>query len=106
MEDEPLRLTFTPAARQDLDDIWDYSSSTWSAAQATRYLRGLQALLRTLQEFPDLARERPEFTPPVRLHPYRRHLVIYRAEADHLIVLRILHARRNWQVLLTEPPGT
>lgn len=103
MEAEPLRLELTPAARHDLDDIWDYSARTWSAAQAARYLRGLQALLQTLQDFPGLARERPEFTPPVRLHSYRRHLVVYRVDANALIVLRILHTRRNWQMLLAEP---
>ncbi|MBM9593995.1 type II toxin-antitoxin system RelE/ParE family toxin [Roseitranquillus sediminis] len=103
MEAEPLRLELTPAARQDLEAIWDYSARTWFAAQAAHYLRGLQVLLRTLQAFPELARERTEFTPPVRLHAYRRHLVVYRIEADALIVLRILHARRNWQTLLAEP---
>ena len=105
MAAEPLRLALAPAARRDLDEIWDHTVRGWGAAQAERYLRGLQRVLQTLQEFPELARERPEFRPPVRLHPYRRHLVVYRVEGDDLVVLRILHQRRNWQVLLADPPG-
>jgi len=56
----------------------------------------------TLCHSPEIARERPEFTPPIRLHPHRSHLIAYRAEADHLAILRILHMRQNWREILGE----
>ena len=62
--------------------------------------RGLSALFGTLASFPDVGRERREITPPVRLHPYRAHLVVYRAETDQLLIIRVLHGRQNWPALL------
>ncbi len=103
MAAEPLRLALRPAARHDLEDIFAYTASTWSLDQADRYLRGLYKVMQTLQEFPELAPERPEFDPPVRLHLCQRHLIVYRAEAETLEILRILHTRQNWRALLAEP---
>ena len=53
-----------------------------------------------LLRHPEMAREYTEIDPPVRLHPYRSHLIVYRIDADHLAVIRILHARQHWQALL------
>jgi len=55
-----------------------------------------------VRETPLIARERSEIDPPVRLHPYRSHAVIYRVEADHLAVIRIAHIRQRWQSLVTD----
>ncbi len=90
----------TPAARGDLADIWDYTARTWSTDQANSYLRGLDRKLHDLCRNPEIARERPEIDPPVRLHPYRSHLIVYRIEVNHLAVIRIVHSRRHWQALL------
>ena len=49
---------------------------------------------------PEMARERPEFDPPVRIHPSADHLIIYRIGRDHLSVLRILGASQDWQAIL------
>lgn len=88
------------AAQRDLDAIWDYTAQTWSPAQADTYLRGLGGMLDTLCHNPEIARERHEIDPPVRLHRYRSHLIVYRIEADGLDVIRIVHERRHWQALL------
>lgn len=47
-----------------------------------------------------MAPERMELDPPVRLHPYRAHLVVYVAEADGVLIVRILHGRQDWEHLL------
>lgn len=82
--------------------IWDHTVAAWSMDQAEAYLRGLEDVLRLLCAHPEMARERFEITPPVRLHPYRAHLVIYRVEAGFLFVVRILHGRQRWRVVLEE----
>jgi toxin ParE1/3/4 len=92
----------SPAAQQDLDGIWDYTAATWSPDQADDYLRGLGDKLALLCENPLIARERSEIDPPVRLHPYRSHVIIFRVEADHLAVIRIAHMRQRWQSLVTD----
>jgi toxin ParE1/3/4 len=72
----------------------------WSAGQAEAYLNDLGETLQILLAHPGIARERPEINPPVRLHPFRSHLIVYRIEPDHLAVIRILHTRQNWLELL------
>ncbi|WP_429524115.1 type II toxin-antitoxin system RelE/ParE family toxin [Paraburkholderia youngii] len=32
-------LVFSPAAEEDLDNIWDYSVENWGQRQAERYIR-------------------------------------------------------------------
>lgn len=98
---EGYRLT--PRAGLDLEDIWVYSARTWSPGQADTYLRGLHAALADLCANPMIARERQDTVPPVRLHPYRSHLIIFMIEEDHLNVLRVAHRRQNWHALLERP---
>lgn len=91
-----------PRTEADLEDIWSYTATTWSEAQAIDYLSGLNAALAMLAEFPEIVRPRQEFTPPVRIHPYREHLVIYLVDSTTIDVLRLLYGRANWSAFLAE----
>lgn len=84
-----------PAAIGDLSDIWGHGAAEWGPDQADRYAEGLFGLFDLLAEFPELARERAELSPPVRIHPIRSHLVIYRWNGQAVEIIRILHAHRN-----------
>lgn len=96
------KLVLTPAARADLAAIWDHTAGSRGQEQARAYLTGLDRLFSLLAEQPGIARERPEISPPVRLHPWRSHLVIFRATPDRLEVLRIAHARSEWSEFLSD----
>jgi toxin ParE1/3/4 len=61
----------TPAAQADLAAIWTYSAEAWSVSQADAYVSGLKNALDVLLDIPELARERAEITPPVRVHRHR-----------------------------------
>ena len=91
-----------PAAETDLSEIWQQGSTKWGIEQAERYADGLFALFDLIAEFPELARERMEFTPPVRIHPSGSHLVIYRLEGPGVEIVRILHAHQNLMAYLQE----
>lgn len=54
---------------------------------------------------PGRARERPEFDPPVGIHPSGAHIVVYRIEGDHLAILRVLGGRQDWQAILPKDDG-
>lgn len=55
-----------------------------------------------LAAYPELAREREEFTPPVRIHPTGTDLVIYRSEGQGVEIIRILHAHQNLMAHLND----
>lgn len=90
----------TPAAQRDLVDIWFYTAQQWSVTQADRYTDILEDTLERLLFMPDIARERPEFDPSVRIHPSADHLIIYRIENHYLSILRVLGASQDWQAIL------
>ncbi len=85
----------TPAARDDLAGIWRFTADRWSEDRADRYLDALISVFETLADFPTIARERTEFTPPIRIHPSGAHLVLYLAGKGGVVVLRVLHNRQD-----------
>ncbi len=97
-EGPPYRLT--PRALADLDEIWRYSAETWSIAQADCYIDALARMFETIAAMPTLARERREFTPPVRIHVHESHLIIYTVADDHVVILRLLGGRQDWASIL------
>jgi toxin ParE1/3/4 len=92
----------TPRARADLEEIWVYTADTWSSAQVDRYLAGLAKTFELLADMPEIARERTEFMPPVRLHPHQAHLIVCRVEVDHILVVRVPSGREDWAALISE----
>lgn len=94
--------TIRPAAEADLADIWIHGVANWGNDQAERYADSLFALFDLLAAYPEMAREREEFTPPVRIHPVGSHLVIYRSEGQGVEIIRILHAHQNLMAYLND----
>jgi len=68
----------------------------FGVAQAERYSDGLEAAFQFLADYPRAARLRTEMPRPVRAHPYKSHLIIYRADQDGVLIIRIRHAREDW----------
>jgi toxin ParE1/3/4 len=97
MPSDDYRLT--PRAFADLDDIWRFTAENWSLEQADHYINELTELFRAITAMPTLARERPEFDPPVRIHTHGSHVIVYTA-ADHVVILRLLGARQDWRSIL------
>jgi len=55
-----------------------------------------------LSEEPKIARLRDKFRPPVRIHPYGSHVVVYETMETGIAIIRVLHNRRNILALLGE----
>ncbi len=90
----------SPKALADLDEIWRYTAETWSIEQADRYIDALVSTFETIVSMPTLARERSEFTPPVRIHVSEEQLIVYTINGDHIDILRLLGGRQDWRSIL------
>lgn len=99
---ENSRWTIRPAAEADLAEIWLHGVANWGIGHAERYTDGLFALFDLLAAYPEMAREREEFSPPVRIHPRGSHLVIYGMEGQGVEIIRILHAHQNLMACLND----
>ncbi|WP_404384704.1 type II toxin-antitoxin system RelE/ParE family toxin [Caenispirillum salinarum] len=70
-----------------------------------RYKQGFDATLDVLDQAPLIARERLDVDPPVRLHPYRSHVIVYRVIDDGILIVRLLHARQDWLTAMHPDEG-
>lgn len=85
-------------ATSDIIEIYVYGARNFGAAQAELYHAGLVNAFERIADQPLTARERLEFRPPVRLYPYRAHIVVYLVdEAGGVMVVRVLHGRQDWE---------
>ena len=86
----------TRAAADDMVMIYLAGVDMFGPAQAESYSDGLEAAFSCLADYPRAARLRTEMVRPVRAYPYKSHLIIYRADHDGVLIIRIRHAREDW----------
>ena len=86
-----MKYELSDKADTDLKDIYKYSYITYGEMPADRYYDGLFARFEFLADAPLIARERHDLKPPVWVHPYGRHLIVYQARDGHILIVRVLH---------------
>jgi toxin ParE1/3/4 len=84
-------------ADEDIARIYVEGAHLFGRAQAETYHRELKSLFELLAANPRIARPRMEISPPVRVHPYKAHLVVYLIE-DHggIFIIRVRHGHEDW----------
>ncbi|PWE32389.1 type II toxin-antitoxin system RelE/ParE family toxin [Maritimibacter sp. 55A14] len=93
------RYRLTRQAVADLDDIWDYTNAAWGPGQADAYSADLFACFARAVVAPNTGQDRSHFVPGARSLTVGRHLVFYRQVKTVVVILRIVHERRNWAAL-------
>lgn len=83
-------------AEEDIIHIHLTGVRRFGQAQAERYHEGLERVFEFLGDHPFAARERAELTPPVRIHPYKAHIVVYVTDGEGVLILRLRHGREDW----------
>lgn len=91
----------TKQADEDIVGLYLRGAQDFGEAAAERYVQGLFAVFELLAGNPHVARERRELTPPMRLHPYRSHLIAYALRDGGVLIVRVLHGRQDWLGLLS-----
>lgn len=92
----PTRLTIAPAARQALDDIFDFIDAE-SPQAAQRFVAMLRERLeKGLTTFPLMG---PVFQGPVRVFVIEGYAFLYRyvEEQDEVRILKVFGRGQNWR---------
>lgn len=91
----PFRLSVQ--AEEDIVSIAEEGIRIFGARVAKRYHDELFALLELIATHPRMAREQHEISPPVRIHPFKAHLVVYHIVEDgSIFVIRTRHSHEDW----------
>lgn len=92
-----MGFRLTQAAEADIIRIATQGIRLFGHGQARRYHDELFALFDLLASNPRMARERSELSPPMRIHPFKAHLIVYRIEDDgDVLIIRVRHGHEDW----------
>jgi toxin ParE1/3/4 len=80
-------------AASDLLDIYLYGVEQFGSAQAERYRLGLDACFSMLSDHPRIGRLSDTIRPGVRRHEHGSHVVLYKENPDHVLIVAIVHGR-------------
>ena len=85
-------------AVEDIIAIHGEGASLFGDEQAEKYHIGMGQVFQLLSDNPELARERKEIFPPVRVHPYGAHLIVYLILSNRdILIVRVRHGNEDWQ---------
>lgn len=90
-----FKLIIAPAAKNDLEDIYQYGLRQWGQAQSDNYLSVIKNQLWLLTEQPFIGVERAEISSDIRSLAIQSHRLFYRLKANQIEIIRILHGRQD-----------
>lgn len=94
----------SPSASDDLDAIWDYTVRIWSVDQAENYIRAIADSMSLLVRHSEMARERLEIRPPVRV--YRSGSIsssIGSKMAGWMFCVSCMRGKTGWPISANDP---
>src|SRR5579872_3175144 len=88
-----------PGAAQDITEIWQFIAEDNPPA-ATRFREEILGAIRKLVTFPHQGHTRSDLTSqPLRFHIIRGYLIAYAPDERPLVVIAVIHGRRNPRIL-------
>lgn len=94
-----MKVRWTPEARRDRADIWDYLVARDESA-AVRIDGLFSEAAARLSDFPRLGHE-GEVPGTRELTPHSSYRLVYEVDGDTVWILTVVHTRRQWP----PPPG-
>ena len=88
-------LFISPAARDDLAEIYPFGQQTWGKTQSVAYLQRLKVQFRSLTQFPLVGIERSDLWPGMRSLSVASHVVFYRSVENGVEIVRVRHGRQD-----------
>ena len=94
------QLVYSPEARDDLDEIFDFIAAD-NPRRARTYIQDIQKACQGLCETPLIGMERPDLRPDLRILPlWRRIVIAYELPAGRVDVLRVFSGGQDYQAIL------
>ena len=90
------RLEFTPRARRDIEEIWEYSFEQFGLDKAEAYLRDIQRAAMTVTEDPRRGLGCDEIRSGYRKFSVGSHILFFKASETRVVIIRILHRRMDF----------
>ena len=93
------KYELTKKAKEDLNDIWNYTVDTWSEKQADKYYKELISAFRKIAAIPlRFGNDYSEILDGLRARHVGHHMVFYlRREDNTVLIVRILHERMDYK---------
>lgn len=92
-----MKIVWTPEARQDRADIWDYLFELDERA-AVRVDNLFSEAVARLSDFPMLGHE-GEIQGTRELTPHSSYRLVYEVEGETIWILTLIHSMRRWPPL-------
>ena len=88
---------FTKQAQKDIQRLIEQGWEQFGIKQAANYFDELEKIFELLAENPNMARLRKELNPPVRVHPFKSHVIVFEeTDSAEILILTLRHGRENW----------
>jgi len=91
-----FKIAFTPEAREDLHELFDYIAEHDGPERAMTYVERIEKTCMSLQTLPNRGRLREDIRPGLRVMGFeRRALIAFRVGSSAVSILRILYGGRS-----------
>jgi toxin ParE1/3/4 len=97
-------VLWSPDARTDLSDIWEYYAKIAGRHTADRIVRGIGEACALLDDYPFAGRVRNEVRSGLRSIAASPHIVFYRVNNDAAEIVRVLDGRRDLDEIFARDP--
>lgn len=91
-----MQILFSPKAKQDLNDIWDYSLENWGLVKAESYLRDISAKLNLVSDNLEVSQYIDFVREGYRKVVVNSHVVFFKVNDDRIEVIRILNHKMDF----------
>ena len=93
-----LRIHKSPAAENDLDEIWWYIAQD-SPVNADKFIDEIETTCRQLARFTGMGKNRDELHPGLQSFPVGKYLIFYMPINGGIEIIRVLHGMMDIDAL-------
>lgn len=101
----PPDVNYSDDARDDLDAIFLYIvEMSGFSRTAQNYIERIMARCELIGTAPDSGIARPDFGPGIRQTPFERLVIVYDAQRDNVLILRIFSSAQDYETIMRDRP--